>query len=175
MGLPSAFVKAKRVTPVVFRRAVPFAAPFAFGSKASEKNCVTIGAFVGNSPAGSGLNAEGEPGAVSGMLVSREPPGGSICTSVWMVAELVVAGFGGSAPGSSASSASTRLVVWLDARLVSTFCTCASASGLLVVTADAATMESAEVMLCAAPPVALMGALATISRMPSAVDCVSTD
>ena len=84
---------------------------------------------------------------------------------------LVTAGAGGGAPGSSDAN---KLFAWLDARLVSTLCTCASAAGL-VVTADDATADSAEVMLCAAPPVTLMGADATDDKMLSAAFCDSVE
>jgi hypothetical protein len=73
MGLPSRLLNASRVTPVVF--SVLFAP---LGSNASEKKCVTTGVSVGSRPAGIGWKLLGEPGAVSGCVVSREPPGGSI-------------------------------------------------------------------------------------------------
>lgn len=81
---------------------------------------------------------------------------------------------GGGAPGGSAASAATKLFAWLPARLASTLCTCASAAGLVVI-ADDATADSAEVMFCAVPPVTLIGAEATDDRMLSATVCDWTD
>jgi hypothetical protein len=91
-----------------------------------------------------------------------------------MVELFVTAGSGGCAPGGSAASVAARLLAWLDARLFSTLCTCSSATWLPA-TAEDATADSADVMLCAAPPETLMGADATADRMLSAASCNATD
>ena len=74
ISLPSGFLKARRVTPVVLG--------LRLGSKAKDKNCVTTGLDVSTSPAGMGSNAEAEPFTVSGVVVSRVLPGASTCTRV---------------------------------------------------------------------------------------------
>jgi hypothetical protein len=87
----------------------------------SDKNVVTSGVVVGSKPTGIGSNSDGEPGAEMGCVVSRVLPGGSTCTSVWMVGVLVVAGAGGGAPGASDANVANKFVAWFDASWASTF------------------------------------------------------
>ena len=165
ISLPSAFLKARRVMPVVLG--------LRFGSKAKDTNCVTTGLDVSTRPAGMGSNAEAEPFTVSGVVVSRVLPGASTCTRVWIVFEVVTAGAGDS-PGARLASDATNALDWLAAMLDNTFCTAASAA-VLVLLAEEATDDSADVMLCAAPPVTLMGALATEASTFSAAFCAPGD
>ena len=169
IGEPSGFANASRVTPVV---AVVLLPPL--GSKASEKKLVTMAESVGSRSAGIGEKEDGDPGAVNGCEVSRLPPGGSTCTSVWMVAVRVVAGAGGGAPGVR-SADSSRLAAWLAARLPMTFCTASSAAELPPLSADVATESSALAMVWPTPLVASILADDTAVSTSSAALWLSTD
>lgn len=135
---------------------------------------MTSGVVVGSSPAGIGWKPDVELGTEMGCVVSRLLPGGSTCTSDLIIGVLVTAGAGGGAPGASAASAVSREEAWLDAKLVSTFCTCARAAGLEA-RADDATESSAEAIVCPTAPVASIFEFAILPRMSSAADWLAAD
>lgn len=77
ISLPSGLLNASRVVPVALKLPLG-AAPAECASKARDKNWVTTDVVVGSRPAGMGLKAEGDPGAVS---ACSGAPGGATDTS----------------------------------------------------------------------------------------------
>ena len=106
---------------------------------------------------------------MSGVLVSRELPGGSIWTRVWMSGEVVVALL----PPLPAGIDAARLLRCDAASMPSTSCTPCSVSALDTFSAEVASTESAETTVCATSVVAFgMPARATWPSTVSAAACV---
>jgi hypothetical protein len=142
-----------------------------YGSKASDRNCVTMAcplppAAALSKPGGMGLKLDGDPGAL--MVLLGTVPGGVTEIAAWMLGVLNVT------VNTLLLLLLSRLLSALDVSVSSTAVTCTSAAGLLT-EALPAMNDKASTTNTAAAPVELMGADATADSTLRAVLCVCAD